>query len=192
MLELLQVANSVYRHEGKFDGSSLTVTYAVNRVEHEARMRSGRREIADEFLLAALLSVPDERLGSVSRRFERVFRKPDNACFASVVEDPEGGLWAQRRAQPVVDVLGIEIRTTSLKRGYSIAHRWAGYGPRTVQISAVANVFELTEASHYGIGLRTIDGECLMAPAAFVSERWSSARWRFAELVYGQYCALQG
>ena len=187
MLELLQESAAVYRHEGTFDKSELAVTYAVNWAEHLARLNSGRREIADEFMLAALLSVPTDRLGSVSPRFERVLRKADSADLVAILEDPEGGLWAQCRAQPAVDVLNIEITSTSLKRGCSVAHRWAGYGPRTVHTSRSASIFELTEASHYGIGLVMTDGEHLLAPATFVSERWTSARWRFAEQVYGQF-----
>lgn len=187
MLEVLQESDATYRHEGVFDRSLLTVTYSVHLDEHNARVRAGRREIRDEFLLAALLSVPEDQLGKVSPRFERVLRKADSAQLATILEDPEGGLWAQRRAQPAVDVRSIEITSTSLKRGCSIAHRWAGYGPRTITTSASASTFELTEASHYGIGLQMPDGECVIMPAAFVPQRWSSARWRFAELIYGQF-----
>ncbi len=187
MLELLKESAALYRHEGMFDRSELTVTYSVNWDEHMARLSGGRREVIDEFLLAALLSVPDDRLGQVSPRFEQVLRKTGSAHLATILEDPEGGLWAQRRAHPAVEVLGIEITSTSLRRGCSIAHRWAGYGPRTVQTARPANTFELTEASHYGIGLVMADGKHLLAPATFVSERWTSARWRFAEQVYGQF-----
>lgn len=189
MLEVLQEADA-YRHEGVFDRSMLTVTYSVNRAEHEARLRAGLREIRDEFLLAALLSAPEDQLAPVSSRFERELRKADSAHLATVLEDPEGGLWAQRRVQPAVDVRSIEITSTSLKRGCTVAHRWAGYGPRTITTSASASTFELTEASHYGIGLQMTDGECVMPPAAYVPQRWSSARWRFAELVYGQFREL--
>lgn len=192
MLEVLQESDATYRHEGVFDRSLLTVTYSVNLDEHDARVRAGRREIRDEFFLAALLSVPEDQLGKVSPRFERVLRKADSAHLATILEDPEGGLWAQRRAQPAVDVRSIEITSTSLKRGCSVAHRWAGYGPRTIMTSASASTFELTEASHYGIGLQTPDGEYVIMPAAFVPQRWSSARWRFAELVYGQFRDLNG
>ena len=192
MLELLQESDAIYRHEGKFDRSVLTVTYAVNRIEHEARVRSGLRDIRNEFLLAALLSAPEDQLGPVSPRFERVLREADSAHLATLLDDPEGGLWAQRRTQPPVDVRSIEITSTSLKRGCSVAHRWAGYGPRTITTSASVSTFELTEASHYGIGLQMPDGECVMMPAAYVPQRWSSARWRFAELVYGQFRDLEG
>src|SRR4051794_3052615 len=154
-----------------FDRSELTVTYAVNWAEHMARTSGGRREIPDEFMLAALLSVPDNRLGQVAPRFEGVLRKAESAHLATILEDPEGGLWAHRRAQPAVEVLSIEITSTSLKRGCSVAHRWAGYGPRTVHTARSASDFELTEASHYGIGLVMTDGEHLLAPATFVSER---------------------
>lgn len=187
MLEVLQEADAIYRHEGVFDRSVLTVTYSVNRSEHEARVSAGRREIRDEFLLAALLSAPEDQLGPVTPRFERVLRKADSTYLATILEDPEGGVWAQRHAQPPVEVRSIEIASTSLKRGCLIAHRWAGYGPRTVTTSASASTFELTEAAHYGIGFQKTDGECVMMPAAFVPQRWSPARWRFAELVYGQF-----
>lgn len=192
MLELLQESDAIYRHEGTFDRSVLTVTYAVNRVEHAARVRAGLREIRDEFLLAALLSVPEDQLGPVSPRFERVLRQTDNAHLATVLEDPEGGLWAQRCARPALDIRSIEITSTSLKHGCAVAHRWAGYGPRTITTSAPVSTFELTEASHYGIGLQLTDGECVTMPAAYVPQRWSSARWRFAELVYGQFRNLNG
>lgn len=191
MLEVLQEAGA-YRHEGVFDRSLLTVTYSVNHAEHEARVRAGLREIRNEFLLAALLSAPEDQLGPVSPRFERVMRKADSAHLATLLEDPDGGLWAQRRVQPAVDVRSIEITSSTLKRGCSIAHRWAGYGPRTITTSASVSTFELTEASHYGIGLQMTDGECVMLPAAYVPQRWSSARWRFAELVYGQFRDLDG
>lgn len=190
MLEVLQESDAIYRHEGVFDRSLLTVTYSVNRAEHEARVRAGRREIRDAFLLAALLDAPEDRLEPVSPRYERVLRKADNAHFVTLLEDPEGGVWAQRRAQPAVDVRSIEITSTSMKRACTIAHRWAGYGPRTIRTCASVNTFELTEASHYGIGLQTTDGECVMMPAAFVPQRWSPARWRFAELIYGQFREL--
>ncbi|GAA3640640.1 hypothetical protein GCM10022200_25420 [Microbacterium awajiense] len=190
MLEVLQESDAIYRHEGVFDRSLLTVTYSVNRAEHEARVRAGRREIRDEFLLAALLGAPEDRLQPVSPRFERVLRKADSAPLVTILEDPEGGLWAQRRVQPAVDVRSIEITSTSLKRGCIVAHRWAGYGPRTITTSASVSTFELAEASHYGIGLQMTDGECVMMPATFVPERWSPARWRFAELVYGQFREL--
>jgi hypothetical protein len=187
VLEVLHESDAIYRHAGVFDRTLLTVTYSVNSTEHESRVRAGRREIRDEFLLAALLGAPEDRLEPVAPRFERVLRKAGTAHLVTILEDPEGGLWAQRRARPAVDVRSIEITSTSLKQGCTVAHRWAGYGPRTIMTSASVSTLELTEASHYGIGLRMTDGECVMMPAAFVPQRWSSARWRFAELVYGQF-----
>jgi hypothetical protein len=192
MLEVLQESGAVYRHQGVFDRSELTVTYAVNWAEHEARVRSGQREIRDEFLLAALLSIPEDRLGRVDTRFERVLRKAESAPSASVIADPDGGIWAQRRARPVVDVVNIEIASSTLTRGCTVAHRWAGYGPRTVHASHSASTFELTEASHYGIGLVLSSGQHLLSPATYVAQRWSSARWRFSEMVYGQFREFLG
>ncbi|WP_068482634.1 hypothetical protein [Pseudoclavibacter helvolus] len=187
MLEVLQEADAIYRHEGMFDRSQLTVTYSVNRIEHEARVRSGLREIRDEFLLAALLDAPEDRLDPVSQRFERVLRKADSAHLVTILEDPEGGLWAQRRVQPAVEVRSIEITSASVKHGCTVAHRWAGYAPLTITTSASVSTFELTKVSHFGIGLQMADGDCVMRPATFAPQRWSSARWRFAELVYGQF-----
>ncbi|MFB7844000.1 hypothetical protein [Microbacterium sp. NPDC056052] len=192
MLEVVQESGALYRHDGVFDRSKLTVTYAVNWAEHESRVKTGQCEIRDEFLLAALLSLPEDRLGPVDTRFERVLLKADGALVASVLADPEGGLWAQRRAQPVVDVVSIEITSSTLGGGCSVAHRWAGYGPRTVRVSRSASSFELTEASHYGIGLVLSSGEHLLSPATYVAQRWSSARWRFSEMVYGQFRELLG
>lgn len=195
MLEVLEVpgaARQAYRHMGLFDGSELKVTYAVDLVEHEARARAGAGAFTNEFLLAALLTLPSDRLAPVGPRFDRVLRKPEAALAATVICDPEGGLWAQRRIGTVVDILGIEISSATLQRGCSVAHRWAGYGPRTVHSVLTANTIALTEASHYGIGFVNADGQHLLSPATFVAERWSSARWRFAELVYDQHRELLG
>lgn len=193
MLEVLntpRASSAVFRHQGVFDKTELTVTYAVDWVEHEARIACDIGGILDEFLLAALLHTPDDCLGRVHPRFEQALLHPTVAPLATVVEDPEGGFWAQRRVHPAVDVVGIEISSPTLKQGCFVAHRWAGYGPRTVHTSATASPFELTEAAHYGIGLVTDEGQQLLPPATFVAERWSSARWRFAELVYAQFREL--
>lgn len=195
MLEVVSTtgtARDMFRHMGVFDNAELTVTYAVDRAEHEARVQAGVAAFTDEFLLAALLSVPDDRLGPVESRFDRVLRRSASARAATVLDDPEGGTWAQRRIRSAVDILGIEISSQSLRRGCSVAHRWAGYGPRTVHSPVLANTMDLTEASHYGIGFVVGNGEHVLPPAPFVPHRWSSARWRFAELVYGQFRELLG
>lgn len=195
MLEALYTSCAsamVFRHRGEFDRAELTVTYTVDWAEHESRLANDIGAVADEFVLAALLSVPADRLGKVNARFEKVLRRPSAAPLATVLADPDGGFWAQRRIRPVVDIAGIEISSSSLRRGCSAAQRWAGYGPRTVQTSAKASVFDLTEAAHHGIGLVTCEGQLLLSPATFVSERWSSARWRFSELVYAQFRDLLG
>jgi len=195
MLEALEVpgaSRQAYRHMGVFDGAELTVTYAVDLVEHEARACSGIGAFTNEFLLAALLTLPADQLAPVDPRFERVIRKPESAAAVTVISDPDGGLWAQRRIGTVIDILGIEISSSTLQRGCTAAHRWAGYGPRTVHSVSAANTVALTEASHYGIGFVNADGQNLLNPATFVAERWSSARWWFAELVYGQHCELLG
>ncbi|GIT78495.1 hypothetical protein LLS1_01640 [Leifsonia sp. LS1] len=195
MLEALHTPHEsemIFRHQGSFDGAELTVTYAVDRVEHEYRLDNGMAAVADEFLLAALLSVPEDRLVRVDSRFEKALSTSSVAPLATVLQDPEGGVWAQRRAHPAANVIGIEIVSSSLRRGCSAAQRWAGYGPRTVQAPAKASTFELTEAAHYGIGVITDEGQQLLSPAPFVPVRWSSARWRFAELVYAQFRELAG
>lgn len=195
MLEVLEVpgaSRQAFRHMGVFDGAELTVTYTVDLAEHERRAHSGAAAFTNEFLLAALLTLPSDRIGPVDPRFERVLRELASSAAANVISDPDGGLWAQRRIGAVVDILGIEISSSTLQRGCSVAHRWAGYGPRTVHSAHAANTLALTEASHYGIGFVDADGQYLLTPATFVAERWSSARWRFAELVYDRHRELLG
>lgn len=185
---LASLPGSAYRHEGLFDGSQLRVTYTLERGEHEKRAGAGRREIRDEFLLAALLSVPEDELAKVSQRFERALRAAAGLGAATMVDDPDGGLWAQRRATPAVTVQHIDITSDSWEQGRDIAHRWAGYGPRVVHVPT-ADTFDLTEAAHYGIGVN-VGVEQVLSPVMYTPKRWTSARWRFAELVYGQYRAL--
>lgn len=181
-----------YRHRGDFDRAELTVTYAVNWAQHEARIDAGIRAITDEFVLAALLSVPGDRVGVVDARFDKALRKSSGASLVTIISDPDGGIWAQRHVRPVVDVIGIDIQAPSLRRGCTVAQRWAGYGPRTVHASADASTFELTEAAHYGIGFVRDERVQLLRAETFVSKRWSSARWRFSELIYAQFLDLLG
>lgn len=189
VLELPGTSRGAFRHRAVFDGTELTVTYAVDPSEHDARVAAGVGAFTNEFLLAALLTLSGKDLSPIEPRFERVLQAPDAACAATVIADPDGGLWGQARARCVVDIIGIEISSSSLRRGCTLAHRWAGYGPRTVHSPRAATAIDLTEASHYGIGFVGSDGEYLLTPATFVAERWSSARWRFAELVYAQHRA---
>lgn len=193
MLEALDMpgtSREAFRQVGIFDGAELTVTYAVDADEHDARIAAGVGAVTNEFLLAALLTLSEDHLTSVEARFERALQAPEAAAAATVITDPEGGVWAQKRIRSAVDIVGIEISSTSLRRGCSAAHRWAGYGPRTVYSPRTATTIDLTEASHYGIGFMVADGEYLLTPATFVAERWSSARWRFAEMVYAQHREL--
>lgn len=190
MLETIETpsaSSTIFRHRGVFDRAELKVTYSVDWSEHKSRLTTGICAIADEFILAALLSIPEGRIGKVNSRFEKVLQETSTSSIATVITDPDGGMWAQRHVRPTVDVVNIEIEAPSLRLGCSAAQRWAGYGPRTVHTSAKASTYELTEAAHYGVGFVTHEGEHLLAPETFVSKRWSSARWRFAELTYAQF-----
>ncbi|GAB3400658.1 hypothetical protein GCM10027515_08760 [Schumannella luteola] len=180
----------VYRHTGVFDGTELTVLYLVDDDEHQRRKALGVEAVTDERILAALMELPTDDLGLLPERFRLIFQSP-TACNASVViDDPDGARWGRRLIQAPVEVLEIQARARTWARGSAIAHRWVGYGPRIVWIDKVPRdeAFLLTEAAHYGIGLVHGDeGRRLIAPSCYEPERWTSARWRFAELVYDQF-----
>lgn len=176
-----------FRHVGSFDGAEVSVSYLVDSAEHTDRQSRAIGAVTDEQLLAGLLSLRPTELIRVERRFARALRESD---AATVVTDPEGGLWGQRRLCPPVQVLEIEIEAKSWRAGCAVAHEWAGYAPRVVRVRQPAEPIELAEASHFGIGLVEPNGLQLVAPAPYCPRRWSSSRWRLAELVYEQFLEL--
>ncbi|WP_181032912.1 hypothetical protein [Clavibacter michiganensis] len=193
MLELLNECmpgERSFRHTGILDRTALTVTYRVNEAEQEARVARGVESVEDEFLLSALMTMPTDSLGAVDPRFARVLHTARAACVATVLDDPEGGTWAQRRLGVPLEVAEIEIATDNWARGITAAHKWVGYAPRWVRLQGAVSAIVLTEAAHYGVGVVTADGDRLVEPAAYRPERWSSARWRLAELIYGQFRTL--
>ena len=195
MLESLggvSTGTRAFRHSGVIERSQMTITYLVDIEEHESRKARGVHAVSDEFLLAGLISVPIEGLGPVGDRFAKLFRSPATAQVAAVIDDPDGRVWAQRILGVPVELVEIEISATTWRRGCAAAHRWAGYGRRMVRTDATLNNFELTEAAHYGIGIISSQGTRTLEPGPFLPERWSSARWRMAELVYSQFLDLQG
>lgn len=185
---------TIYRHTGTFDGAELTVLYALDTKEHEDRQRSGIHAVEDEQTLAALIELPTDSLRLIEPRFNSVFARAESNALAVVVEDPEGQRWGQRRLGVPVHILEIEARASRWKHAAPLAHRWVGYAPRTVCLDDVGEgdaETVLIEASFYGIGIaRAADGSRLLAPADFISRRWTSARWWFAERVYGQFLTL--
>lgn len=184
----------VYRHTGWIDGSQLTVTYRVDAVEHERRRAQRCGAVTDEFALAAVLTLPEEDLAPIPDRFVPVFAPEHASGLAAVVGDPDGGFWGQRLLSPVVEVLEIETVAESWGRGCAVAHEWVGYGPRVVAVEDSELSMSptlLMEASHYGIGVVAGAGqERVLEPAPFRPRRWTSARWRFAEIVYEQFLQL--
>jgi len=179
-----------YRHEGVFDRCRIAVTYAVDLSVHRARRDAGLGAVRNERLLAALMSLPADALGVVGEQFHDVFDEPSTAGYAVVVEAPDGRRWGQRRLEPAVRVLEIETQASSWRRGRALADVWAGYGARTVAITGPFREPELSllEASYFGIGVKDARaGQLLLAPKPYRPRRWTSARWRFAELVYGQF-----
>jgi len=193
MLEILSSTapgTQTFRHPGTFDRTLLTVSYRVDLAEHERRLTADLGAVVDEFLLAALMTLPERDLGLVSRRFERVVRKSAGSALATLVEDPEGGLWGQRRLGIAVEVDWLHIDSVSWARGRDTAHNWVGYGPRVVRTPEELTQFELTEAAHYGIGVEDAYGKRLLEPGTYAPQRWSSARWRFSEMVYRQFREL--
>ena len=180
--------HTAYRHTGVFDGAELTVLYAVDDREHCRRESRGIGAITDEAVLAALVNVPTSKLVRVSRRFWTAFDRPHGQDLAVVISDPDGVLWAQRKLSTPVAVIHIEIGSADLESGITSAHRWVGYGPRTVRVGRSPNDESLSKARQYGIGVLTNGSDRpVLEPAQFDSRRWTSARWRFSELVYELY-----
>lgn len=183
-----------YRHTGTFDGALLTVSYKVSDGEHATRQGLELGAVENERTLAALIELPSESLGLIDSRFHSVFADPASSNLAVVVEDPDGQRWGQRRLSVPVEILEIETQGRRWSHAAPLAHRWVGYAPRTVCLVDLEDGDAesiLTEASFYGIGVAcAADGSRLLAPSEFVSRRWTSARWWFAERVYAQYLAL--
>lgn len=169
------------------DGSALLISFTLNEDEHRRRRLSGVGAVTDEHLLAALLGLSVDRLGRVEPRFSHLFDDPSTSAYATVVDDPEGGRWAQRALTAPVQIDQIDAHTDSWRHGLKIAHSWAGYAPRVIHVSSVPDrALPCIEASEYGIGLVAED-TLLVAPAEYRPRRWTAARWRFAELVYARY-----
>lgn len=179
----------LFRHRGVVDGVTLTVSYAVDLHEHERRSAMGIGAIVDELLLAGLLSLPVDDLALVDNRFGSSLASDSASGLVALVEDPLGGLWGRRHLRCPIEIVELETDVLTWRRGCALVQGWVGYGPRTVHVDRDLSAFELTEAAHYGIGV-VRDGERLLAPGEYRPHRWSSARWRFAELIYGQFLAL--
>jgi hypothetical protein len=182
----------VYRHTGLFDGTELTVVYLLSEPEHHMRLRTNTGGVENERLLAALLSLPTTALAPLERRFEKVFEDPATSNFATILEDPDGRRWGQRRLGVPIEVLRIEARAKNWTRASAVAHEWVGYAARVVHLDEVPTKLEsvlLMEAAFYGIGV-TVGGEKLLEPCAYRPQRWTSARWRFAEQIYSQFRTL--
>lgn len=179
-----------YRHSGVIDRCKIAVTYTLDLEVHGVRTSAGIGAVADERLLAALMTLSSSTLTAVDERFRDVFDDSSAAQCAVIVEAPDGRLWAQRRLEPAVTILDIEAEATSWRDGLGAVDKWAGHGARTVALTrSIRNLdVSLLEASFFGIGVRDSNRDrVLLAPAPYRSRRWTSARWRFAELVYGQF-----
>lgn len=179
-----------YRHSGTIDRCTISVTYTLDPEVHRSRTSAGVGAVIDERLLAALIDLPSGELAVVEPRFCGVFDEPATARYATIIQAPDGQLWGQRRLEPAVRILDIEVEASTWQRGLRAVDAWAGYGPRTVALTrAIADLdVALLEASYFGIGVRESSaGRVVLEPAPYRSRRWTSARWRFAELVYGQF-----
>ena len=197
-LSLAQSARSgttMFRHSGIFDGCPLTVTYLLDLQEHQQRVDRRVGAVVDERTLAALLSLPDNDLGPVSDRFLSILAGDQTSAWATLIREPHGSAWGQRNLGVPVEVVGIEARAKEWTRGCALAHRWAGYAPRTVRVARPLRgdqTLLLTEAAHYGLGVIAGDQKApLLEPSPYAPRRWTAARWRFAELVYDQFLSLE-
>jgi hypothetical protein len=185
------VGRNVFRHVGAIDGVTVTLSYALDAAEHDRRQVAGVGALTDEFLLAALVSLPSDDLARVDERFTRVLASPGASQVAWISEDPEEGLWGRRLVNCPVEIIQLETELTTWRRGCELVQPWVGYGPRIVHATDELDPFELSEAAHYGIGVVHPDGHRLLDPGDYRPQRWGSARWRFAELVYEQFLALR-
>ncbi|MGV2982072.1 hypothetical protein ACNPNP_00080 [Microbacterium sp. AGC85] len=173
--------------DAEVDGALLLVSFGLDVEEHERRLDAGVGAVADETMLAALLTLPDDGLGRVEDRFVPLFDDPATSSLATVVEDPDGSLWAQRTLRSPVSVSQIDAHAESWRRGLRLAHDWVGYAARVIHLPTLDDVaLSCLEAVEYGVGLVTEEGT-LVAPSEYRPRRWTAARWRFAELVYAQF-----
>ncbi|POH66410.1 hypothetical protein C3B59_08270 [Cryobacterium zongtaii] len=189
MLEVLGAARPgvlMFRHTGVFDRARLTVSYVLDPAEHESRLANGMGAETDEYLLAGLLTLPVDDIAPVDARFVKLLSTRKASRAVTIVNDPDGGAWGRRLLGSPVEVIEIEAESMDA------AHRWTGYGPRLARTAGGIETFELTKAAHYGIGIVTPDGQRLLEPSTSRPLRWTSARWRFAELVYAQFRELGG
>jgi hypothetical protein len=181
----------IFRHSGMFDGCPLTVTYLLNEHEHQARLERDVGAVVDERTLAALLALPDDDLAPVPTHFLSALTADRASAWAALIREPQGSTWGQRKLGVPVDVVEIEARAKDWTRGCALAHRWVGYGPRTVRVARPMpgdQTLLLTEAAHYGLGVIAGEEDArLLEPSAYEPRRWTPSRWRFAELVYEQF-----
>jgi len=187
-------SSRAFQHTARFGGTALTVTYTLNREEHGRRQLAEVGAVMDERTLAALLCLPTGDLGQVPARLTRLVDKAEAAGFAVVFQDPDGQHWAQRRLAAPVTVLEISMHARNWDGGSSVLHDWVGYAARVLHLDELATEEKtavLSEAAFYGIGIAAgADANTVLPPDNYKPRRWTSARWRFAELVYAQYLEL--
>ncbi|WP_341976856.1 hypothetical protein [Microbacterium sp. LWO13-1.2] len=173
--------------DAEVDGAQLLVSFGLDLEEHQRRHKAGVAAVPDETLLAALLSIPEDRLGPVEPRFVHLFDDPATSAYATVIDDPDGNRWAQCTLRAPVSVSQIDAYADSWRGGLRLAHDWVGYAARVIHLSAIDDVgLPCIEAAEYGVGLVT-DAGTLVTPSEYRPRRWTAARWRFAELVYDQF-----
>jgi hypothetical protein len=187
----------LYSHSGRIRSTDVTITYALVSGEHERRLRSSFVSLTDEAALACLMDLPTGGLAPVPRRFRRMIRRGwcDDAV-AVVIDDVDGTPWASRRMAVPTRPVEVEIHATQWRAGIDAAHNWNGFASRVLQFDALSESelpIAMTEASHYGIGLK-VGGSgtrrTLVEPAPFKPALFTAARWRFAETIYEQFRQL--
>jgi hypothetical protein len=184
----------LFSHSGRIRSTDVTITYALVRDEHQRRLRSSFVALPDEASLAGLMELSSVDLAPVPRRFRRMIRRTwcDDA-IAIVVEDVDGTPWASRRLAVPTRPVEVEIHATRWRDGIDAAHHWNGFASRVLHFETLADdelTIAMTEASHYGIGLKAGTGrvcETLVEPAPFKPKLFTAARWSFAETVYEQF-----